>query len=113
MVKTLDRDFGNYSKFNFSVGYALGINEQDMTHQIAVFPNPNNGVFHVELSGIIGDKAQLEVFDLTGRKVASQAMNTNLNFATSLVDLPDAPTGHYFIKIVTNERVYTKEFVKQ
>lgn len=113
IIKTLDRDFGNYSKFNFSVGYALGINEVDMTHKISVFPNPNNGNFHVELNGSIGDEAQLEVYDLMGRRIIAQAMDTKPNFATSMVELPNTPAGHYIIKIVTNERVYTEEFVKQ
>jgi len=113
IIKTLDRDFGNYSKFNFSVGYALGIDEQDLSHQITVFPNPNNGVFHVELSGNIGGEAQLEVFDLMGRKIKSQTMSTDLNFATTLVELSDTPAGHYTIRIVTHERVYTEEFIKQ
>ena len=84
-----------------------------MTHQISVFPNPNNGIFHVELSGNIVDEAELEVFDLMGRKVITQSMDTKPNFASSLVELTNTPAGHYIIKIVTNERVYTQEFVKQ
>ena len=70
-------------------------------------------MFHVELSGNIGGEAQLEVFDLMGRKIKSQTMSTDLNFATTLVELSDTPAGHYTIRIVTHERVYTEEFIKQ
>ncbi len=112
IVEYFPTDFGNFHRYNFSVGFTVNLDEEELDHEIKVFPNPNDGVFEVELLGSIGNKAEIQIYDLMGRQVFSEKMNANGDFASSSLELQHIPAGHYMIKIVTSERVYTKEFVK-
>jgi hypothetical protein len=48
-----------------------GVNEISTSSSISVYPNPNNGVFTMQLSGISG-KSSVEVYNILGEKVYSQ-----------------------------------------
>ncbi|MFT5779355.1 MAG: hypothetical protein ACI837_002313 [Crocinitomicaceae bacterium] len=106
-------DFGNFHRYNFSVGFTVNTGEEDLDHEIFIFPNPNNGVFDIELSGYIGNEAELKIYDLMGRIIHQEEMEAQTNFASSKVELLNVPAGHYLVKIVTANGVYTEEFVKQ
>lgn len=112
VFETFPTDFGGYHRFDFSVGFAVEIDEAKLDHEILIFPNPNNGIFQIELSGTVKDKASLEVVDLMGRSIHKQDMKANQYFAESQINLEEIPSGHYIVKIITNDRVYVKEFVK-
>jgi hypothetical protein len=106
-------DFGSYHRYDFSVGFTMNVPENDLMHQIAIFPNPSNGLTTVEVSGVVNNDASLEILDLTGRLIHSEKMNATANFAESFVDVSTYKSGTYFVKVITNDRVYTKSLVKQ
>lgn len=103
----------NFHRYNFSVGFTVNTEEQELDHEIVIFPNPNRGAFDIELSGYVGNEAELQIFDLMGREILREKMNAQSNFASSKVELLDTPAGHYVVKIVTATGVYTEEFVIQ
>lgn len=105
-------DFGRYHRYNFSVGFSVGMDEKELDHEIAIIPNPNNGEATIEISGFVNEKATLEILDLTGRKVFSEQMNATNDFAESHINLNHIPAGNYIVKITTGERVYTKKMIK-
>jgi hypothetical protein len=106
-------DFGSYHRYDFSVGFTVDVPENEMKHEIAVFPNPSNGLTTVEVSGAVNNDASLEILDLTGRLIYAEKMNATANFAESFVDVSTYKSGTYLVKIITNDRVYTKSLVKQ
>ncbi len=106
-------DFGHYHRYDFSVGFGVGLDEEDLDHKIAVIPNPNNGQCTIELSGSVSNDAQLEILDLSGRKIYGEKMISTSNFAESHLDLSWIPSGNYIVKIITGERVYTEKMIKQ
>ncbi|MFK7783911.1 MAG: LamG-like jellyroll fold domain-containing protein [Crocinitomicaceae bacterium] len=112
-IEFFPADFGNFHQYNFSVGFTVNTEEQELDHEIVIFPNPNRGAFDIELSGYVGNEAELQIFDLMGREILREKMNAQSNFASSKVELLDAPAGHYVCKIVTANGVYTEEFVIQ
>ncbi len=112
IVETFPTDFGRYHRYDFSIGFTLDVDEAKLDNEIMIFPNPNNGVFQIELSGIVKDKASLEIVDLMGRVVHTESMKANEYFAESQINLQHLSNGQYFVKIITNERVYMKEFIK-
>lgn len=105
-------DFGNFHRYNFSVGFTVGIEDENLDHKIVLFPNPTNGLLNVELSGSVGNEAEMQIVDLMGKEVLREKMNALATFASSSVDLTEIPAGHYLVKIVTAEGVYIEEFVK-
>jgi hypothetical protein len=112
-VEIFPGDFGHYHRYNFSVGFTLGTDEKELDHEIAVFPNPTNGLCTIEVSGYVKGKADLYIYDLMGRIVHSENMNATDTFAEAHPDLSHLKAGQYIIKIVSNESVYTKELIKQ
>lgn len=106
-------DFGNYHRYNFSVGFGLGLDEQELSHEISVFPNPSNGECTIEVSGNVNNKADLFIYDMMGRLILSEKMNASGSFAESHLDLTSYQNGQYLVKIITNDQVYTKNLIKQ
>lgn len=110
-IEFFPADFGNFHRYNFTVGYEVGLNEKYIDHEVIVYPNPTDGILNVELSGFVDNEAELQVYDLMGRSVYSGTMNASKSFASSSIDLSGVPAGHYFVKVTTGVSVYTKEFV--
>lgn len=62
---------------------------------LKVFPNPNNGNFHIE--GLTEKTTSIEIIDLNGKIVYQ---NKTIDNAKNLIDinLPDIPKGIYFLR---------------
>ena len=91
----------------------MGLEENKLDHEIAIFPNPATNQATIEISGSVNNDAQLVLYDIMGRQVLSEKMNASDYFAESYIDLSTLNKGTYLVKIITNQRVYTKELVKQ
>jgi hypothetical protein len=111
-MESFPSDFGRYHRYDFSVGFTLKIDESKLDNAILIYPNPNNGNFQIELSGIVKEQAKLEIIDISGRPIFQEEMQANEYFASSEINLQHINAGHYFVKITTNNGVYMKEFVK-
>ena len=112
-IEFFPADFGNFHRYDFSVGFTLGVKEEELAHEIAVFPNPTNGLTTVEVSGSVMNDATIELYDLTGRRLFMEKMTASDYFAESFLDLSGMNAGTYLVRIITNQRVYTKELIKQ
>ena len=112
-IELFPGDFGRYHRYDFSVGFGVGMQEVKLDHEIAVFPNPTAGLTTIEISGNVANEAILEIYDLMGRKWLRENMNATQNFAESQLDLSALPAGPYVARIVTNAQVYAKQFIKQ
>ncbi len=73
---------------------------------LKVYPNPSNGEFVVELSGVEAD-VQINVMDVTGRMVYTEGANLNGNFRTNL-NL-DVASGSYLLQIASEQGVVTRK----
>jgi hypothetical protein len=111
-IEFFPADFGSYHRYDFSVGFTLDVKEEELAHEIAIYPNPTNGFTTVEVSGSVYNDASIELYDLSGRKLMQEKMNATQFFAESFLDLSTMNAGTYLVRIITNQRVYTKELVK-
>ena len=112
-VEIFPGDFGHYHQYNFSVGFGVGLDENELDHEIVVFPNPTSGQVTIEISGYISGSADMQIYDLMGRNVYSEKMMATDNFAEAHPDLSFLPSGQYIIKVTSQDSVYTQEFIKQ
>ena len=75
---------------------------------MAIYPNPNNGMFSIDFSNIEGD-ATYEIIDARGAVVETRNINvTNgetMNFNHSL------NAGTYFVRIIAADKVYVEQIV--
>ena len=70
--------------------------------QVAIFPNPTNGMVTININGV--DNFKVNVYGIDG-KLLVETMNKE-------VDLTTFPQGFYVFKIIANQQVVTKQVVK-
>lgn len=77
--------------------------------EILVYPNPSKGIYNISLASV--QLENIEVYDVNGRLILKQNTFDN-NFETK-INLTNAPTGIYFIKISADGKNIVKRIVKE
>jgi len=77
---------------------------------VAVYPNPNNGVFHVKYESEAGNPVEFIVKDVYGRIV--QKIKTFTNTTLQKFDLSEESAGIYFLEINTERNRLVKRITK-
>ncbi|MDX5321733.1 MAG: T9SS type A sorting domain-containing protein, partial [Bacteroidota bacterium] len=72
--------------------------------QLNVYPNPSNGIFNLDLSGLNTDNLQIEVYAANGQLIGAETL---IQGAGAQVDLSSAAAGVYLVKVRTAEGVHT------
>ena len=91
-----------------SVSACTGLNNTvASTIGTVVYPNPNNGLFTIELNN--GSVKTIEVMDLTGRIVlANTSSNDKIDF-----NISNLANGVYYVRVQSNNSVEVIKIVKQ
>jgi len=80
---------------------------------LSVFPNPNEGVFTIEINDKLAQKLHLTIFNSVGKFVYSENFETNGN-TPKRIDLSSLSSGIYFMRIETDsKKVYRSKIVIQ
>ncbi|MBI1287120.1 MAG: T9SS type A sorting domain-containing protein [Flavobacteriales bacterium] len=107
-VRTYEYYSGTPAATGFDIcvhAMTIGI-ENALENGLSVYPNPSNGQFIVEVSGIEAD-AQIIVNDLAGRQVYSEGVVMNKAFRKEM-NL-DVASGTYLLQIVTVDGTVTRK----
>jgi len=99
---TVTDNNGCTTSSSFIVNSTVGLSENGIAN-LAVYPNPSNGIFTVILPQNFDTNSTVEVLDLSGRKVHS---TTEID-STFELNVSHLSYGNYFLKIVSNEKVVT------
>jgi len=83
---------------DISIDNLSGINEVANTNIVSVFPNPANDKLYIDAKNV----NTVEIFNLTGAKVASFGNQSMINIA-------DLAQGTYLVKVITNNKVSTQK----
>ena len=76
-----------------------------------VFPNPTDGVFEVEINGLNDEEtSRLEIYSMTGEKVASTDLHGT---SRQDISLSGKPAGIYLIKAASGKKSGTARIVKR
>jgi hypothetical protein len=82
-----------------------------MTQFSKVYPNPNNGVFCLELSGLdASERTQVEIYNMTGDKILSANMTGDSKHYFSL---SSTPPGIYILQVTSGKKRGTNRIIKQ
>ncbi|MGB0523722.1 MAG: S8 family serine peptidase [Flammeovirgaceae bacterium] len=73
-----------------------------LSQQMLVYPNPNSGSFILDVPNVNVNKAQIQVLDITGRKIWEQHVN---NLSKQNIQLHNIEAGVYFIRLEVDGKV--------
>lgn len=87
---------GHQSRGSSALGFTLGVEDFTALDKIAIAPNPSNGVFTISKNNQT-TISKVTIFDINGKVV--KAVDSELNFDTTTVDLSNFSKGVYFMEI--------------
>ncbi len=79
-------------------------------NNVVVYPNPSKGIFNISLGNV--QPTSIDVYDLTGKIILSKSAIQSANIETS-IDLSNAATGVYFVKISAENQSIVKRIIKE
>ena len=77
---------------------------------MVVYPNPSRGIFNISLGDV--QPTAIDVYDLTGKIILTKKDIQTSNFELP-IDLTNAATGIYFVKITANNQSTVKRIIKE
>ena len=90
-----------------TVTSTAGISENNLL-SFEIYPNPVSDVLNIQLpTGT--EKAEVSVFDYTGRLVSSKTISSN----DSTLDVQNISKGIYIIRVATNSKIGVQRFSKK
>ncbi len=66
--------------------------------KFSLSPNPNNGIFNIDLKSNSGKNINVDIFDIRGVKIFSEVFNNTLNFSKE-INLDNVAAGIYIVKV--------------
>lgn len=78
------------------------INEFSQENKISIYPNPTSDILNIDNSIAV---TKVSVFDITGKVV--------MNAYSNQINVSNISTGVHFIKVETDDTIYTERFIKQ
>lgn len=86
----------------------VGIGETPLDEAVSLFPNPNRGQFTLSLELPSMEQVTIEVLDMMGKELllVESGVTRGGDYA---VDLSEAGSGIYFVRIVTTEHTLTRK----
>ena len=105
-------DYGNNLYLdNIMIGSVVGLAENNLNGQVALYPNPSTGLVTVSVSEEMAKgSVSLEIADVLGKVVATQ-QRTEAGQTTYSFDLNQLPNGVYVARISTANGTAAQRFV--
>lgn len=113
MVENFTTDFGAYHRYDFTVGFTVGIENNDLEDEFLVFPNPSTDKIRVEYVGNLGEELEVQLLDLNGRVLQSKISTPDNYVVGTDFEVNDLNAGVYLVKLIGAKGIRTTQFVKQ
>ena len=78
------------------------VNKHSINEEVSVFPNPATG--YVEIKGLENTKGTIVFYDILGHVILSRQV-----FGNEIVGIEGLKEGIYFVQIITENGILTKE----
>ncbi|MFH1322104.1 MAG: FG-GAP-like repeat-containing protein [Bacteroidota bacterium] len=105
--------YGDTVSTNVFVDEVSGINQQSaiLNPQLKVYPNPNRGIFNLNI--YLGKKEDLniKIFDIQGQKIYSDQTVKYSGSFEKQIDLSEYNGGIYHLQVITKENVINRKIV--
>lgn len=78
---------------------------------LSIWPNPAKEKINITFNKLNSNEVNVEIYDITGRKVLMKKLNSSLN--NHPIDVSNFNKGTYLISLKTNQGEITKKFIKK
>ncbi len=113
-IESFPADFGKFHRYDFSVGFTLGSDENgDIDENLVIAPNPATENVRAEFNGNLGNKVTIQLLDANGRVLKSEEVKPQGTLVGTDISVADLHSGLYFIRFTGNEGMKTAQFIKQ
>jgi len=113
-VQSFESEFGRNIFFDFVLPMTSSNEDLTNARRFSAYPNPAHNQLTVELQGFEAQELHLQLFSLTGQLMAEERIPHNgTSFIQHELDISALPAGVYLLKVQGQERVWTREVVKQ
>lgn len=86
--------------------------DPDQVLGLKMGPNPSQSLLKVEYQAETDNQVKLEIFDLKGRVFYTDQIPTDSKLLNHEINIANLKSGTYLFRLVENERVIVKRFVK-
>lgn len=97
---------GCEANLEVTVTVTVGLNENDLESQFALYPNPNNGTFYVDLNNL-QETTTFEIVDASGKTVYEFTSAPKAGIRELNLSVED---GMYLMRVKTDSKTATKKF---
>jgi hypothetical protein len=80
----------------------IGISELNAHFSLTANPNPSNGLFRLDFSGLTGERVEIVIHDATGRLVYSEDLGNISGEQVKTLDLTEYTSGIYQMTVLSN-----------
>ncbi|HEY1046368.1 MAG TPA: PKD domain-containing protein, partial [Bacteroidia bacterium] len=78
---------------------------ESMNNAVSIYPNPNSGIFNVNLEAEISGQMTVNVYNTLGELVKTVVVNSN----STVVDMSEFASGVYTVKVIADNQIATKK----
>ncbi|MCF8369362.1 MAG: T9SS type A sorting domain-containing protein [Bacteroidales bacterium] len=105
-------DTTNWSDtWNFTIGEdTLGINQLNQ-HNVKLFPNPSNGVLHIEVGGKVQGNVLFTLSNLLGEIILTEEYDFRPGINQRTIKLDELQNGLYIVQFKSGKTVYTQKVI--
>ncbi len=93
-----------------TVSSATGINNIGNSSGISLYPNPNNGIFNLQIEGE-HQFEDLEVYDMMGNLVLQKGISKN--DSNTKINISTYSSGVYYIRLISQDKIANLRLIKQ
>jgi hypothetical protein len=94
---------------NITLSACAGIEELSNPVHVSILPNPSNGLFRIQTTGLEGN-LDLHVYNISGQVLYSVKMETS-GINNHTIDLRGLAKGMYFVRITSQDKVFTEKLM--
>ncbi len=88
----------------------LGVDDFDLSSNLSVYPNPNNGEFNIKFSSAMSDPVTLNIYDIQGRIIFQNVYKQTAEF-NETIKLNKVQSGVYLLGISSGDSSITKKII--
>ena len=104
---------GTKTSWSSTYFFSTPMRLSEFSGNMIIFPNPGNGYFTLQISGLNTTQVQAEIFNLTGAMVYSEMFQTEDGNLTEALSLNHLPEGAYILHMTAGEQVFMEQLIIQ